>query len=94
MKVMLQGLEEQFISKLFAQPSLDWAVLETSMNNTQSRVLEFEATCNMLMVIIMVNRMIKLKKDDLEKRSRHDNIHTDFLENGEGPRLLFLSQNV
>lgn len=78
MEVMLQVLEERIISKLSAQFSVHRALLEqhdttihqleTSMNNMQSRALELETTCSMLM---KENKRLTLKSDDLENRSCH-----------------------
>lgn len=90
MEVMLQGLEEQFISKLSAQSSMDWALIETSMNNTQNRVLELEATCNML---IKVNKMIKPKMT-WEKSPDMITFILTYLRRGRVLARLLLSQNV
>ncbi|MED6255273.1 hypothetical protein ATANTOWER_007023 [Ataeniobius toweri] len=73
MEAMLRGLEERIISKLSAQSSVDWALLEQHDTTIQQleTSLELETTCNKLMID---NEMLRLKADDLENRSRLNNI--------------------
>ncbi|MEQ2245722.1 hypothetical protein ILYODFUR_030859 [Ilyodon furcidens] len=57
----------------------------------QSRMFEFETTCSML---IKENEMLRIKTDDLEDRSRCNNIRiTILLEKAEGSRpTVFITQ--
>ncbi|KAK7912984.1 hypothetical protein WMY93_013195 [Mugilogobius chulae] len=93
MEEMLQKLEQRIVSTLSAQLSADRAVLdrhdqtiqqiETSMNDMQSRLLELESTCTLLK---KDNEALKRKTDDLENRSRRNNIRVIGLpEKAEGP---------
>lgn len=100
MEALLQGLEDRIITKLSAQLKLDRALfeqhnytiqdLETSMIDMQSRLLELEPTCSMLM---QENKKLKLKTDDLENRSRPNNIRiTGQPEKAEGPHPVFIKE--
>lgn len=94
MEAMLHKFEERIISTLAAQFSADRArigshdktiqEIETSMNDMQSRLMELESTCTLLK---KENETLKLKTDDLENRSRCNNICiVNLPEKSEGPR--------
>lgn len=97
MEAMLLKSEERIISTLAAQFSADRARIdshdqaiqdiETSMNDMQSRLMELENTCTSLK---KENEVLKLKTDDLENRSRRNNIRiTNLPEKVEGSRPTF-----
>lgn len=101
MEAMLLSLEERIIAKLSSQLSADRALIEqhdqtiqqmeTSMNDMQNRMIAVEATCSRL---TKENETLKMKADELENRSRRNNIRiTGLPEKAEGPRpTTFLTE--
>lgn len=94
MERLLTSMEERIIAKLSAQISADRAIinqhqeaiqqLETAANDTQERMEKLESTCAAL---LESNEELKAKLDDLENRSRRNNIRIIGLpENIEGPQ--------
>lgn len=92
MEKLLNSMEDRIITKLSAQLSADRATIdrhdqtiqqmETSLNDMESRLLTLEATCATLS---KDNEALKLKTDDLENRSRRNNIRvTGLPEKVEG----------
>lgn len=81
MERLLTSMEERIIAKLSAQLSANRAIidqhhesiqqLETSLNDTQERLERLESTCA---VLSRDNKELKVKLDDLENRSRRNNI--------------------
>lgn len=81
MERLLTSMEERIIAKLSAQLSANRAIidqhhesiqqLETSVNVTQERLERLESTCA---VLSKDNKELKVKLDDLENRSRRNNI--------------------
>lgn len=92
MERLLTSMEERIIAKLSTQLSADRAIidqhhkaiqqLETSANETQMRIEKLESTCALL---FQNNEDLRVKLDDLENRSRQNNIRIIGLpENVEG----------
>lgn len=81
MEKLLNSMEDRIIAKLSVQLSADRATIdrhdqtiqhmETSLNDMESRLRTLEATCTTLS---RENEALKLKTDDLENRSRRNNI--------------------
>lgn len=81
MERLLTSMEERIVAKLSAQLSANRAIidqhhetiqqLETSLNETQERLDSLESTCA---VLSKDNKELKVKLDDLENRSRRNNI--------------------
>ncbi|KAJ8004198.1 hypothetical protein DPEC_G00156300 [Dallia pectoralis] len=85
-------MEDRIIAKLSAKLSADRAIIErhdqtiqqmeTSLNDVENRLLTLELTCT---VLARENEALKLKADDLENRSRRNNIRvTGLTEKAEG----------
>ena len=94
MEKLLLGMEERRISKISIQLSADRATIdrhdetiqqmETSLNDMQTRLMKVESTCE---AITRENEALKLKTDDLENKSRRNNLRiTGISERAEGPR--------
>ncbi|KAJ8002296.1 hypothetical protein DPEC_G00178410 [Dallia pectoralis] len=92
MKKLLVSMEDRIIDKLSAKLSADRAIIERhdqtiqqiemSLNDVENRLLNLESTCT---VLARENEALKLKADDLENRSRPNNIRvTDLPEKAEG----------
>lgn len=81
MEKLLNSTEDRIITKVSVQLSADRSVInrhdqttqhmETSLNDMESRQLTLEVTC---VTLSRENETLILKTDDLENRSRHNNI--------------------
>lgn len=90
MERLLTSMEERIVAKLSAQLLADRAnidqhhkvthQLETAANDTQTRIEKLESTCAAL---FQKNEDLKVKLDDLENRSRQNNI-----------RIIGLPENI
>ncbi|KAJ8001137.1 hypothetical protein DPEC_G00188100 [Dallia pectoralis] len=92
MEKLLVSMEDRIIDKLSAKLSADREIIErhdqtiqqieTSLNDVENRLLTLESTCT---VLARENEALKLKADDLENRSRRNNIRvTGLPEKAEG----------
>lgn len=92
MEKLLNSMEDRIIAKLSVQLSADRATIdrhdqtiqqmETSLNDMEARLLTLKSTCKTLS---RENEALKLKTDDLENRSRRNNIRiTGLPEKVEG----------
>ena len=81
METLLNSMEDRIVAKLSVQLSATRAIIdrhdqtiqqmETSLNDVETRLLTLESTCKALS---RENETLKLKTDDLENRSRRNNI--------------------
>lgn len=92
MEKLLKAMEDRIITKLSDQLSADHATIErhdqtiqgmeTSLNDMETRLTTLESTC---LALSKENQSLRLKTDDLENRSRRNNIRiTGVPERAEG----------
>lgn len=92
MEKLLKAMEDRIITKLSDQLATDHATIErhdqtiqsmeTSLNDMETRLTTLESTC---LALSKENQSLRLKTDDLENRSRRNNIRiTGVPERAEG----------